>query len=159
MTSESLIRALETMEFTQDLDRNHLKKLASISTHVTFSEGANLFREGDTSELVYLIEDGEVILETQVPGHGQVAIHTIGPGQLLGWSSLFPPEKKTADARAEIPTRAIAINAAKLRELFDTDHELGCKMMWRVAQVISNRLRIARTQILDIFEPARKKDN
>jgi CRP-like cAMP-binding protein len=157
MTSETIIQALESMEFTQDLDRKHLEILASISSQVTFSEGANLFREGDISELVYLIEEGEVILETQVPGHGQVAIHTIGPGQLLGWSSLFPPEKKTAGARALQPTRAIAINAAQLRELCDTNPELGCKMMWRVAQVISNRLRIARAQILDIFEPSRKK--
>jgi CRP-like cAMP-binding protein len=157
MTSDALIRALETIEFTQDLDKKHLETLASISSQVSFSEGANLFREGDISELVYLVEEGEVILETQVPGHGQVAIHTLGPGQLLGWSSLFPPEKKTANARASIPTRAIAINAAKLRELCDTEFELGCKIMWRVAQVISNRLRIARSQILDIFEPSRRK--
>ena len=156
MTSGTLIQVLESMEFTQDLESKHLEKLASISTQVTFSEDASLFREGDVSELVYLIEEGEVTLETQVPGHGQVAIHTVGPGQLLGWSSLFPPEHKTAGARASKPTRAIAINASQLRELCNTDHELGCKMIWRVAQVISNRLRIARTQLLDMFEPPRK---
>ncbi len=157
MTSETLIQALKSMDFTQELEQKHLETLASISTQVTFSEGSSLFREGDVSELVYLIEEGEVALETQVPGHGQVVIHTVGPGQLLGWSSLFPPERKTAGARALKPTKAIAINATRMRELCQKDHELGCKLMWRVAEVISSRLRIARAQLLDIFEPGKKK--
>ncbi len=157
MTSETLIQALKSMDFTQGLQQNHLETLASIATQVTFSEGATLFREGDVSELVYLIEEGEVDLETKVPGHGQVVIHTVGPGQLLGWSSLFPPERKTAGARATKPTQAIAINATDLRKLCDSDCDLGCKIMWRVAEVISTRLRVARAQILDIFEPTRKK--
>jgi CRP/FNR family cyclic AMP-dependent transcriptional regulator len=156
MTSESLLRALRSMDFTRDLDPKHLETLASIATQVTFSEGASLFREGDVSELVYLVEEGEVALETQVPGHGQVVIHIVGPGQLLGWSSLFPPERKTAGARAMKPTKAIAINATKMRELCQQDHDLGCRLIWRVAEVISNRLRVARAQLLDIFEPGRK---
>ncbi|OGO17285.1 MAG: hypothetical protein A2Z14_18695 [Chloroflexi bacterium RBG_16_48_8] len=145
------------MDFTKDMGLNHLEKLANIATEVTFSEGATIFREGDVSELVYLLEEGEVSLETQVPGHGQVPIHTVGPGQLLGWSSLFPPERKTTGARALKPTRAIAINATRLRELCQSDHDLGYNIIWKVAEVISSRLRAARAQLLDIFEPPRRR--
>ena len=157
MTTETVLRALQSLEFTQDLELKHLEKLATISTLVTFSEGATIFREGDVSELVYLIEEGQVSLMTQVPGHGQVTILTLGPGQLLGWSSLFPPERKTAGAQTMEPTRLIAINATQLRELSQTDHALGNSIMWRVAEIISNRLRAARTQLLDIFEPTKKR--
>jgi len=146
------------MEFTQNLEPKHLEKLASIATHVTFSEGATIFREGDASELVYLIEEGQVSLVTQVPGHGQVTILTLGPGQLLGWSSLFPPQRKSAGAQAMEPTRVIAINATQLRNLCQTDHSLGNSIMWRVAEIISTRLRAARAQLLDIFEPTKKKE-
>ncbi|NIM92695.1 MAG: cyclic nucleotide-binding domain-containing protein [Anaerolineales bacterium] len=155
MASASVLESLKTLEFTQDLEMHHLEKLASISTQVTFSEGATLFREEDKSELVYLIEEGDVSIVTQVPGHGQVTILTIGPGQILGWSSLFPPQRKTAGAIANEPTRVVAINATQLRELSQTDHELGNKIMWRVAEVISERLRAARRQLLDMFEPSR----
>jgi CRP/FNR family cyclic AMP-dependent transcriptional regulator len=157
MTPESILEALKAMDFFQGLEANHLETLASIATQVTFSEGAILFGEGDLSELVYLIQEGEVALETKVPGHGQVVIHTVEPGQLLGWSSLFPPERKTARARALTPTKVIAINATSLRALCQKDHELGCKVIWQVADVISSRLRIARTQLLDMFEMPRKK--
>lgn len=157
MSSELVLETLRSLEFTQDLEPAQLEKLSGISTLVTFSEGAAIFKEGDISELVYLIEQGQVSLETQVPGHGQVAILTIGPGELLGWSSLFPPERKTAGALAMEPTRAIAINATKLREISQSDPALGNKIMWKVAEVISDRLRAAREMLLDMFEPSTKE--
>ena len=157
MSTESVLKAMQNLEFTRDLSDEHLEKLASISTRVTFTEGATIFREGDISELVYLIEEGQVSVVTQVPGHGQVTILTLGPGKLLGWSSLFPPERKTAGAITNEPTKVIAINATQLRELAQSDHELGNSIMWRVAEVISDRLRAARIQLLEIFEPSKKK--
>ncbi len=157
MVSETVLRSLQSLEFTKDLEPQHLEKLATIATHVTFSEGSTIFREGDISELVYLIEAGQVSLVTQVPGHGQVTVITLGPGQLLGWSSLFPPQRKTAGAQTLEPTRVIAINATQLRELCQMDPSLGNKVMWRVAEVISERLRAARAQLLDIFGPTSKR--
>ncbi len=157
MTSDLVLNALRSMEFTQDLKPKQLEKIASIATYVTFSEGAMIFREGDDSELVYLILEGEVSLLTQVPGHGQVTILTISPGQLLGWSSLFPPQKKTAGAQTNTPTKAITINSVQLNELCATDHDIGYEIMSRVAQVISNRLSAARELLLDMFEPSKDK--
>jgi len=157
MTSELVLNALRSIEFTQDLKPKQLEKIASIATYVTFSEGAMIFREGDGSELVYLILEGEVSLLTQVQGHVQVTILTISPGQLLGWSSLFPPQKKTAGAQANAPTKAIAINAVHLQELCTDDHDIGFEIMSRVAQVISNRLSASRDLLLDMFELSREK--
>lgn len=157
MTSELVLNALRSMDFTKDLAPKQLEKLASIATYVTFSEGAMIFREGDNSELVYLILEGDVSLLTQVPGHGQVTILTIGPGQLLGWSSLFPPMKKTAGAQTVASTRAIAINAQHLQELCKADHDIGYEILRRVAQVVSERLSAARVQLLDMFEPTKKR--
>lgn len=155
MTHETVLKALQSLEFTRDLKYEHQAKLASISTHVTFSESAILFNENDISELVYLIEEGRVALLTLVPGHGNVTILEVGPGEILGWSSLFAPKRKTASAKALEATRAVAINATRLRELCRADTELGYNIIWRVANVISDRLRAARAQLLDMFEPSR----
>ena len=156
MSAQIVTQALQSLEFTRDFEPKKLEKLAAISTYVTFSEGAMIFREGDSSELVYLIIEGEVSLLTQVPGHGQVTILVLEPGQLLGWSSLFPPQRKTAGARTNAATRAIAINALKLLDLCQGDTDFGYSIMWKVADIISGRLRAAREQLLDMFEPAKK---
>jgi CRP-like cAMP-binding protein len=156
MSHEALTKALQSLEFTSGLRHEHLAKLASIACHVSFSEGAVIFAEEDISELVYLLERGKVILQTNVPGHGEVPILELGPGDLLGWSSLFQPKRKTASARAIEATHAIALNAPKLRELCRVDTELGYQILWRVANVISDRLRAARAMLLDMLEPSRK---
>lgn len=156
MTStHNVLQALQSLEFTQQFEMKQLEKIAAISTYVTFSNGAVIFHEGGASDLVYLIVDGEVSLTTKVPGHGQVTILTIGSGQLLGWSSLFVPKRKTAGARTNVPTEAIAINALQLIELCKEDTAFGFNIMWQVADVISGRLRAARYQLLDMFEPKR----
>lgn len=156
-SDDMVLEALKSMEFTQDFELKQLEKLASIATYVSFSEGATVFREGDDSELVYIILEGEVALLTQVPGHGQVCILTIGPGHILGWSSLFPPKKKTAGAQTNAHTRAIAFNAKHLLELCKDDHDIGYEIMRRVARIVSERLSASRDLLLDMFESNKKK--
>lgn len=151
MISETALEALQSTQFTHDLASRHLEKLASMATEVTFSEGDTIFREGDLTEVVYLILDGRVAVEIRVPGRGQVSILTVDPGGLLGCSSVFPGKRKTAGARAVVRTRAIAINATQLWEACQADHDLGYAMMWRVAEVIAGRLDATRLQLLDMF--------
>ena len=154
MTAEAVLQALQSMEFTKGLERRHLEKLASMASEVAFAEGESIFREGDVGELLYLIEEGRAAVEIHVPGRGRVTILTVGPGQLLGWSSLFSQMRKTASARAVVPTRALAIDARRLREACDADHDLGYAILWRIAEVIASRLKSTRLQLLDIFAPS-----
>ena len=154
--SENVLEALQPMEFTRGLEPRHLVKLASIATEMTFEEGESIFREGDTGEMIFLVQEGNVALYIHVPGRGRVTILTIEPGRLLGWSSLFPPHHKTASARAVIPTRVLAIDATQLWKVCQTDYELGYIIMCRVAEAITSRLISTRLQLLDMFKPASK---
>ena len=151
MTSETVLESLQDMEFTRTLSPEQLEKLAGISLAVTFAEGQMLFHERDVGEFVYLIDEGQVATDIFVPGKGPVTVMTLGPGQLVGWSSLLLSENKTASAKAVTATRAIAINAAQLREMMDQDHDMSCVILWEVARVIAGRLRATRLHLLDIF--------
>ena len=152
--SKSVLEALQPMEFTRGLEPQHLVKLASLAREVSFDEGETVFREGDTGEMLYLIQEGRVALYIHVPGQGRVTILTVEPGRLLGWSSMFPPHHKTASARAVIPTRALAISAPQLWEACRTDNELGFNIICRVSEAITSRLISTRLQLLDMFAPA-----
>jgi CRP-like cAMP-binding protein len=80
-----------------------------------------------------------------------VTIETINEGEVLGWSWLFPPYKRQYDARAIVLTRAIAFDGKCLRGKCDQDQQLGYELMRRFAQVMVDRLRAARVQMLDIY--------
>ena len=154
MASKEVLEQLQELEFTRDLEAGHIEKLAAIAYEVTFVAGQTLFREKDVGEFVYLIAEGKVALDIYVPGRGRTSVLTVGPGELLGWSSLFPSAQKTASARAVTDTQAIALNAAQLRDVMQADHDLGCALLWRVTEVIAGRLKATRLQLLDIFAPA-----
>jgi CRP-like cAMP-binding protein len=141
------------MELARGLDPKHVDKLASIAKEAAFAEDQTIFHEGDLSDEVYLIQEGQVAIEIHVPSRGRMTILTVGPGQLLAWSSLFTTQRKTASGRTLSPTRAITINGADLREACDADHDLGYTVMWKVAGVIADRLKATRLQLLDMFAP------
>jgi hypothetical protein len=154
MTPETIPKTLQELEFTRDIPLEQLEKLAALAFEVSFHEDFTIFRETDAGELLYLIKSGQVALYVSVPGKGRMTILTLGPGQILAWSSLFPSGRKTASARTVTPTEAIAFNAAQLRDAMDEDKELGYAILWRVADVVANRLKATRLQLLDIFAPS-----
>ena len=151
MTAEFILKSFEELEIARDLTPEQIETLASMAFEVSFSEDQVIFREADVGELLYIIVDGQAAIDIFVPGQGRTTVLTVGPGQLLGWSSLFPSGRKTAGARTTTPTTAIAVNAAQLREAMQADHDLGCALLWRISEVIAGRLKATRLQLLDIF--------
>jgi len=127
---------------------------------VEYPKGKILYREGDIGQTVYLIQAGQIIVENDVPGYGPVTLVTVGPGQLLGWSALFPGRRKVATARVAKPVRAIVINAARLRDACHTDHTLESVVIRNVSEVIADRLKATRQKLIETVtsaqEPPRK---
>ena len=154
MTSKVELKALTLLrsaELTRNMETKHLRKLASLASEVEFSEGELIYRKGDRGQALYLIEEGQVVVEITVPGQGQVTINTFGPGQFFGWSSLFPTGRKMAWTRAVKPTRAIAINANRLGAACRFDHNLEYALVWRAVRAMVDRIKVNRQQLATVF--------
>jgi CRP-like cAMP-binding protein len=80
--------------------------LADCAIRSQFATGQIIFQKGETANRFYLIERGRVALESSA-GDDVVRIGQVGPGDLLGWSWIFPPYVWHFDARAIEPTTAI----------------------------------------------------
>ena len=101
----------------QGLDPDQQVRIAEIAVPLAWDAGATVFREGDCDSVFYVVEAGRVAIEITLPGRGRVTILTVGPGEVFGWSSLFFQRAKTASARTVEPTRALALDAVRLRAL------------------------------------------
>ena len=55
-----------------------------------FKAGETILHEGDSANRFYLILEGQVELESRAVEGETVRIQTLGPGDVLGWSWLFP---------------------------------------------------------------------
>jgi CRP-like cAMP-binding protein len=131
-----------------------LKKLAAVATEVEFAKDEIIYRRGNLGDAVYLIQSGEVVIETDAPNQERVTLNVLRPGQFFGWSSLFPPERKLFLTRATKPTRAIAFDSSRLRQMWKTDHELEYALIRRAGQSMADRIKAIRQQLADLFNPA-----
>ena len=82
---------------------------------------------------------------------GAIVVETLDPGEIVGWSWLFPPYVWHFDARAVDDVRAVAFDGACLRGKCDQDPVLGYALMQRVAHVMYERLQDARMRLLDLY--------
>lgn len=105
----------------------------------------------------YLIESGKVALESgEEFGEPLVVVGTIGAGDLLGWSWMFPPYVWHFTARAIEPTKAIFFYGTILRKHCEKNHSLGYELFKRIAPVMLRRLQAARKKMLSIHNDGEK---
>ena len=140
--------------FFDGMDPKYVALVAGCGQNVHFAAGAYLAREGEPADRFFAIRHGSVAVETYVPSRGALTLQTLGEGEILGWSWLFPPNVWQFDARARDEVRAVAFDGACLRGKCDADPVLGYDMMKRLARLVSSRLEHARRQLLDIYGPA-----
>lgn len=146
---QSLVAALGHHPFLHGLEIAQLQVLAANAMPVEIPAGEVIFREGDNANRFYLIHDGEVVLESQEnPERRPVMIETIGAGDVLGWSWMFPPYYWHFEARATKPTRATFFYGTRLREACEADSKLGYALATRVADVVIRRLQATRKKLL-----------
>ena len=77
--------------FLHGLDAESIDVLISCAENRHYSAGEYLWRQGETADALYLILDGKVNLEIQVPTLGPLVIDSVGKGESLGWSWHVPP--------------------------------------------------------------------
>ena len=98
-------------------------------------------------------QHGKVALEAAyVSGEGFITIRTLGAGDALGWSGLFPPHQWHFSARAVEPTEAVVFKANALRNKAKETPAFGYDLALRVGGMILQQLQATRTRLLDILE-------
>jgi CRP/FNR family cyclic AMP-dependent transcriptional regulator len=134
------------------MNRTHLALLTDCAIAAHFEKGQTILREGEFAKGFYLIESGEVVLESGEEFGEPVVVDTIGPGNLLGWSWMFPPYVWRFTARAVEPIDAIFFYGTILREYCEKDYSLGYELLKRITLVMLRRLQATRDRMLSILQ-------
>ena len=145
------LETLKNIQFLQDFSDDHLQHIASLAEMKEFPAGSVVFRKGQPSSSVYLVAQGNIILETNVPARGAMQSQTVGSGELLGWTPVLGPGFMTATARAQTPSTLLILNAAQIRAFWAYDLSFGFAFMQRIAQVLTSRLFATRLLLLDVY--------
>ena len=149
---EDVSEELQKIPWFHEMNQKHAQKIAEITNLRHVKAGEVIFREGDKAESVYIVIEGRVGLDMFVPLRGKIRFYTAEPWEVFGWSSVTPNiRQRTAGATAVVDGLIVYVNAEKLRQACDEDHDLGYLVMRRMANVVAGRLLVTRLQLLDMF--------
>ena len=144
--------------FFHDISTDHLAVLARAASDITFPAGHRFFADGGHAICFWLVQSGQVTVDIDVPGQGPVPIDTIGMGELVGWSWLFPPFLWAFGAVAASPVETFEFDARMVRAWCDCDPALSYEVTRRVAEVLTRRMKSTRSRLITVsLHPARTR--
>lgn len=151
--SQALYDLIAQQPFFKGLNPHQLQLLTDSALEMKFEPEQTIFAEGSPANRFYLILEGKVALESELSERGNtILIQTLGPGEDLGWSWLFPPHSLHFSARALETTRTIFFYGTRLREQCEQDHELGYQLMKRISDVATQRLGATQRRLIACIE-------
>jgi CRP-like cAMP-binding protein len=139
--SSALYDLIAAQPFFHGLIPAHLQLLTASAMEMQFETGQFLLQEGSPANRFYLILEGQVVLESESPERELIPLETLGPGDELGWSWLFPAHYLQSNARALVPTRTIFFYGTRIADQCEQDHAFGYQLTRRVAATLLNRLQ------------------
>ena len=147
----AVIAMLNHTWFGSELSPETQKRLAKLGTLQDFDADAVVLHEGEDATSMGILLSGRLSLRTLVPERGPVTILSIEPGDIFGWSAALGDTKTQSTAVATLPSQALMIDGARLREALKEDHALAASLYPRILQAVGRRLRATRMQLLDLF--------
>lgn len=106
MMLASEVKTLQRIAMFRDVEPAKLKLLAFTGERMTYQPGEKIFEEGDASDAVYAIVDGQVEV-TRVDGGKIVPVGTLGSGSIVGEIGVMCDHDRIVTAMAKTRTCAL----------------------------------------------------
>jgi len=106
---QSDLDALRRTSIFADLPEEHLATLAMRVQHRVYDTGAEIFKEGDPGDALFVIQSGEVKLGELSATRQEIILATVGEGDMFGDLALLDGVPRSATAVAKEPTRCLVV--------------------------------------------------
>ena len=120
---------LRVVELFRDLDSEELADVEQRCIWATYSPGQVIVTEGDRSNDVYFIVNGEARVLILSPDGKEVTFRDIGPGKILGEFSAIDNEPRSATVEAVAPCRVARMTAENFRDVLITHPTLAMRLL------------------------------
>lgn len=120
----------------------------------SFEDGEIIFRDGDVSQEMYIVQKGAVKIVKEVNGRETVIARRFR-GEFIGEMALLESLPRSATALADGKTSLVVINSGGFLQKIRRDPTFAVEMMQR----LSKRFRDINQQLLDAMAAAEKGEN
>ena len=141
---------LKRCSMFRDLSDEQLKTIAKLAKEETYEVGELLVKQGRTAEKFFLIEDGLVGIYLELGPITHRMLQAASEFEVIGWTSMLPPYRARATAKAIETTRALAFRAKDLIALCAKNPEIGTEIYRGLAALMAMRLNSAFIQLMGV---------
>ena len=138
----AMLDILKQADIFKGLSDNQLAKIQAGCKEIEYQSASRLFAEGEKSDRVWIVSEGQVDLRFDLPGRPsseENTIFSIAPGNTLGWSSFIPPYQYKLSAYCATRTcKIIQILNEFLLNLFEKDTRMGFIVVTNVTGIASD---------------------
>jgi len=151
----SIIEGLPVVEFFGNLTEEQKQRVTRLGRTEIYEPNAIICTQGDAARKLYLVDEGQVVVESETPRGIRIPIIAVSTGEVFGWSALVPPYRFTATVRALSRTRILAIEREALLTFMQAAPALGLTIMQNISGIMATRLRNLEIELIDLVQGRR----
>jgi serine/threonine protein phosphatase PrpC len=130
------LEVLKSMQLFRYLSYKELVRIMNITETLELAPGADVFREGDQGDAMYVVLSGTIGL-----GKAGITVAELGKGQHFGEMALVDRTVRSLSATAVSDARLLLIRRKEFYAIIKKEPGLSTKLLWSFVQVLAERLR------------------
>ena len=132
---------LKNIGILSSLNDNELEYLISIMKYEEFQRDKVLFREGDKGDSMYIVAEGTIAISVNLSDGKRLEIAEISEGNFFGEMSIFDNAARSATCVTKTDAKILNLKAADFYEFIKIKPEAGIKIMHKMLNITTGRLR------------------
>jgi len=133
-----------------DLKPKEIALLASIVHKREYKKGEFIFYQGDPGLGMYIIQEGEVLIQYVDPEGNRKDLAILKDGDFFGEIALIDESPRSASAICRTDCHIIGFFRPDLFEIIEKHPRLGIKIVLKLAEIIAERLRRTNQEVTQL---------
>lgn len=151
-TSERISEQLERAQMFRDFDWSQIQSLAGYIQLYQAQPGTVLFQEGERGHFMCIVLEGKLEVRKENAKGDRRTVATVFPGRSLGEMAMVDGEPRSASAVIVTPSLLAVMTEENFKTLLQDKPALAARMLFKIAQLLSQRLRQTSGMLVDYLE-------
>lgn len=143
---------LEKAQMFKDLEWSLIESLSGYIQLYRAAPGGVLFREGDRGDFMCIVLQGKLEVHKENHQHIDKTVSTVLAGRSLGEMTIVDGEPRSATAVAIEPSVLAVLTQESFLQIMREKPALSAKLLLKIAQLLSQRLRLTSGILVDYLE-------
>lgn len=123
-------KVLAQISLFHGVSADTLAQIAANCTWVTIERGATLFKQGESSQNLYIIHEGELRIVREYESElDRIVVAVLGPGQVTGELSMIIGEPRTATVEATQNSRLVRLDRDTFFNYLGQDPNMASQLL------------------------------